>query len=195
MKRWFFLFCIVGFAWGVRAALPDAVVQACLAPRIFDATSGQSWTLMTAADWANGAMDIAESAEASTFTQVGKPHPMDWATTALTLTQPNPGAERPESEQRLEITFRAKAVVPEMEIDLWLIDKALLPPCEVIKYQGKLAIVSKQKDWYILAGDSKMTVTQTDESPQKTTLQCPKTTVKKLTTFSASLYVGEGALP
>ena len=188
--------CLALFAAvGCFAALPETVVQACLAPTVLDGVSPQPWVLMTAEAWDTGAMRITESPEASVTAQSCKPHPTEWLTADLRISTPNQQPHTQAFQQTLTIYLKARGVVPSMTCTLNFLDNAVLPPCEIIKWQGKLAIISKQKDWYIVAEDPKMTITQTDEASPKTTLRLPDVVLEKTAAIEAAITIGEGKLP
>jgi hypothetical protein len=186
---------LIGFVASVRAELPDAVVQACLAPSVTEHVSGQTWQLMTATAWERGALRIAETAEATLATQPAAIHPQGWMETEITLVQPHDTAERIATEQTLTLKLKAKGVVPKLEATVIFLNQAKLPPCTIETYQGKLAIVAKAKDWYILAEDPATTVTQTDEAQPRTTMRLQKVALEKLDAAAVSIRVGEGSLP
>ncbi len=194
IRKVFTCFALIAAVW-CRAALPEAVVQACLTPTIHDGVSPQPWALMTAEAWDNGAMRITESAEVSVTAQTCHAHPMDWLTADLRITTPNQQPNPKAFQQTLTLVLRSKGVLPNFTCTLNFLDGAVLPPCEIIKWKGKLAIVSKQKDWYIVAEDPKMTITQTEEATPKTTLRLANVVLEKTATVEASITIGEGALP
>lgn len=195
MKRTLLLGVLLIGAVALRAELPESVVKACLAPVIYDCTSYQSWAVMSATQWDNSATQIAELETETISSQRGQPHPLNWAVTEVAIVQPLAGAERPETEQRLTLSVRGKGVLPKLELSLHFIDKAILPPCKVVTHQGKLALVSLQNDWYIIAEDPAMTITQTDEETPRTTLALPEVVIEKAGQIRASILVGEGLLP
>jgi hypothetical protein len=178
----------------LRAALPDAVVQACLAPSITDSTVNQTWTIMTAETWENSPMTITETAEASLTAQPGKPHPLEWLTSQITISTPNGDDDSVPLQQTLTIQVTAKGVVPKLTCTINFLDGARLPPCEVITWQGKVAVVSKQKDWYLLALDPAMTVLQTAEQQPRTSIRLPDVTLEKFKSAEGALLIGEGPL-
>ncbi|MBQ9693879.1 MAG: hypothetical protein IJV69_03905 [Kiritimatiellae bacterium] len=195
MKSWLLSGLVTGFAAIVQAALPEAVVQACLAPSITEHVSGQTWQLMTADSWDRGAMRVTETAEGTITSQTTAPHPQGWAETEVAILQSHDSLERPSLEQTLTLTMKAKGIVPKLEATLIFLNQAHLPPCSVTTWQGKLALVAKEKDWYIIADDPAITITQTDEARPRTSIRLPKLTLEKLTSASAAIRVGEGALP
>lgn len=195
MIRAFLILCLATLAVYCRAALPDAVVQACLTPTITDAISSQTWTVMTVDAWDTGAIHITETADAAISSKPGAPHPLDWATTEVSLSTPLDCTDGAAVRQTLTLKLTAKSVVPKLDCTITLLNQAHLPPCEITSWQGKLAIVSKAKDWYIVANDPEMTVTQTDEASPRTTLRRTKLIVEKFKSVEASILVGEGPLP
>ena len=194
MKSHLLLTLLIGLTTALRAELPDAVVQACLAPSVTEHASGLTWQLMTAKAWDRGAVQIRETAEATLTTQSAAAHPQGWMETAITVTQPHDTAERIATEQTLTIKLKAKGVVPKLEATVIFLDQAKLPPCSIVTHQGKLAIVSKAKDWDILADDPAITVTLTDEAQPRTTMRLQKVPLEKLDATEVSIRVGEGQL-
>lgn len=195
MKRTFAILILAVFSAHLRANLPESVINACLAPGAYEDVSGQQWALMSADTWENAAVRITETPTASITTQDVFPHPQGWLEGEISVIQFADGAEIPPHEQRLSLTLQAKNVVPKVTLSLYFLNGARLPPCAIVTHQGKLTIVSNRKDWYIIAEDPAMTITQTDEEHPRTTLTLPAQTLEKSGRLSASIRVGEGALP
>jgi hypothetical protein len=194
MTRALILMSLLSITPMVCAALPEAVVEACLAPSITDTTANQTWPLMTANTWHESPIVIAETPEATLNTQPGKPHPLDWLVSEIQISTPNSADETTPLKQTLTIKVTAKGVVPKLTFTINFLDNALLPPCEVITWEGKVAVVSQQKDWYILATDPQMTVVQTAEKAPRTSIRFPNMTLEKFNAATGAIIIGEGPL-
>lgn len=194
MIRALILTSLLSIASIAGAVLPEAVVEACLAPSITDTTANQTWTLMTADTWNESPIVIAETAEATLNTQPGKPHPLDWLVSEIQISTPNSADENAPLQQMLSIKVTAKGVVPKLTFSINFLDNAVLPPCEVITWEGKVAVVSKQKDWYIVANDPAMTVVQTAEKTPRTSIRFANVTLEKFQSATGAILIGEGPL-
>jgi hypothetical protein len=196
MKKSFLCFSFASlFVLLARAELPESVIQACLSPSLTEHISGQTWQLMDLTTWDTTSMRITETPDATITAKAATAHPQSWATTEMSITQPNDTDARLATEQTLTIKVTAKNVVPSLSVSFYFLNNATLPPCKVITKNGKLTIVSNQNDWYIIADDPAMTITQTEEAMPKTTLSLSTIKLEKFTSASASIRVGEGPLP
>lgn len=194
MSRAFFIASLCFLATLCKADLPDAVVQACLSPSITESVSNQTWTVMDAKTWDEGAVEVVETPEASLTSRAGNPHPLKWATTEICLSTPAENVSTDALQQTLTVKVKAQGVVPKLTCSINFIDHAKLPPCKVITWQGKLALVSTQNDWYILADHPEITISQTSEATPRTIVRLPNISLEKYASTEASIRVGEGAL-
>lgn len=192
LLSWLLLGCL---ATTLRAELPTSVLEACLAPKLFDHTTSQVWEVTNRARFEGGDVTISEFAGAFSATQAGKPHPNEWGTTQVTLRSPVVSAANPTPRQTFEVAFTAGQVVPQMTIDFILIDNAALPPYEVKAWGNYPALVSKAGDWYVIACNPKATITLTQETPQRTTVAVKGITVSKGSSAREAFWIGEGPLP
>lgn len=194
MSRTFLIasFCLL--ATLCKADLPDAVIHACLSPSITESTSNQTWAVMDAKTWDEGALEIVETQTATLTSRAGNAHPLNWATTEICLATPVESASADALQQTLTLKVKAQGVVPKLTCSINFIDHAKLPPSKVITWQGKLALVSKQNDWYIIAEHPEITISQTSETTPRTIMRLPNLTLEKHASIEASIRVGEGAL-
>ena len=196
MKKNLLCFTLISlFTLLARAELPESVIQACLSPSLTEHVSGQTWQLMDMTTWDTTAVRIIETADASITSKSTTPHPQAWATAEMSITQPHDTETKLAMEQTLTVKVTAKGVVPNLKISFLFLNNVHLPPCKVVTKNGKLTIVSNQNDWYIIADDPNMTITQTEEDAPKTTLSLSAINLEKFTSTSASIRVGEGPLP
>lgn len=196
MKRILFALMALGATTLLQAELPESVMEAALAPTIADRTSGQSWQVTNRARFESGDLTIQEFAGAFSATQPGLPHPSDWATTEVTLRSPVVSDDNPQPMQTFDVAITMGGrLVPQMTVDMLLIDNATLPPYEVKAWAGHPALVAKDGSWYLIVRNPKASIRLTSEAPQRTTVRVDQITLTKGQTAQEGFWIGEGALP
>ena len=189
---WIALCCAA--SW-LRAALPESVMEACLAPYVREQASAKRWQLLSRAEWESRPVRISETGGVTTAELEGNEHPSGWVKTTIRLEMPPQTDETPRPMQTLTVEARATSVLPSLTVDFYLLQKALLPPYTVTLWHGCPALVAEAGDWYIIAGDPAAKIIKTDESEPKTTLVLENQRAKQGEAVSASIRVGEGPLP
>lgn len=179
----------------LRAALPESVMEACLAPSVREQASAKRWQVLSRAEWESRPVRISEAGGITTAEQDGAEHPSGWVKTKVRLEMPPQTDEMPQPMQTLTVEARATAVLPSLTVDFYLLQQAKLPPYTVTLWHGCPALVAEAGDWYIVAGDPAAKVIKTDEPEPKTTLVLEHQRAKQGEAVSASIRVGEGPLP
>ncbi len=195
MLRTIFIVFFALIAMTAVAALPDAVLDACLAPEVTEHATGQSWTILTRKAWDNGLLEVSENAGVTTIRCVGKDHPQGWVTTEVKAVAPNPTEAQPTPMQVLTILATPKGVVPRMTLDITLIKQAKLPPFTIQPWGNRIALVADAKDWYIIAEHPNAKMTQAKTPDKAVTLKVINLVAEGAETVSASIKIGEGPLP
>lgn len=180
----------------LRAALPDAVRQACFSAAVTERTTGSSWGVSSWETWRGNPMRIREVGEDTIAEQDGTASPAGWATTTVSLLMPRQTEANPQPTQRLTVTVTPTEAIPEKAVfDILLLKDAPLPPCSVKPWGNRIAIVSDASDWYLAADDSKARVSVQEGADRKTTVKLEGLSPKGKAPVSATLLVGEGPLP
>lgn len=178
-----------------RAALPEAVLQALLSPVLSDTLSRKSWQVTTPERWIGSPTRVSELGGITTSVQSGADHPDGWVRTELILTMPPRTDETPQPTQTFTVKALPLGVTPKTTLTFTFLNEAELPPCTVRTWQGFPALVAVSGDWYIIAQDAKARITQSHDTPMKTTLSVSDCTTEKTSPLSRSILIGEGPLP
>ena len=147
----------------LRAALPESVMEACLAPSVREQTSAKRWQVLSRTEWESRPVRISEAGGITTAEQDGAEHPSGWVKTKVRLEMPPQTDETPQPMQTLTVEARATAVLPSLTVDFYLLQQAKLPPYTVTLWHGCPALVAEAGDWYIVAGDPAAKVIKTDD--------------------------------
>ncbi len=179
----------------LHAELPSSVLDACLSPALTEKTSGVRWQVMTRTQWENRPTRISERAEGTYAEQDGQAHPSAWISTTLALLMPPQTVQTPRPIQTLTLRATPSGVFPKTTLDFIFLDNAALPPYTIKLWNGRPALVAVDGNWYIIAGDPKTKVMQKAGKPLRTSLVLEGVSTERTAPMSASILVGEGALP
>lgn len=182
-------------AGALRAELPPAVLEACLRPTLTEHASGQTWAAMTRAKWEAAPLRVHERGGLQVAEADGLAPTNGWAAVTLTLSQRQQTAANPRPMQTFAVSARPVHPLREATFDVALIRDAPLPPCSVRQWGGRVALVAEAGDWYVVAGDPKATLTRTEGAEPRWTLALKGLRATPDAPATASLLVGEGALP
>ncbi len=182
-------------AGALRAELPPAVLEACLTPTLTERASGQTWAAMTRARWEAAPLRVHERDGLQIAEADGLAPTNGWAAVTLTLSQRPQSAANPRPMQTFAVAARPLPPLRETTFDVALLHDAPLPPCTVRQWGGRVALVADAGDWYLVAGDPKATLTRTEGARPRWTLALRGLPAKLGVPATATLLVGEGALP
>ncbi len=177
-----------------RAALPDAVLEACLRPTLTEEAFGLSWHATTRQDWERAPLRVTEAEGRVTAEADGAEHPNGWVKTRLTLSQPPLTDANPRPTQTFTVTATPTGVTPSTTLRFELLKDAPLPPCKPQAWGGRIALVADAGDWYVIADNPKAQLIRAEGDPVRWTLRETRT-VDARTPASAAILVGEGPLP
>ncbi len=195
MKPFLLLMTALGFIATLHAELPEAVLEACLSPSIYDHSLNQTWTVMTRQVWEEQPLEVVEGEATTTIRLAGTPHPNDWLTTEVEVITPTPTEAQPQPIQTFTVRARSAGVVPIMTLDFTLLNQAKLPPYSVQAWGNRIALVAKAEDWYIIANEPTAKLTQAKTEDKAATLVVPQVILQRTTDAQVSLLIGEGPLP
>lgn len=194
MKKVFALGFSLAAAAGY-AALPDSVIEACLAPALCDRTSNIQWQVMTRAQWESAPTRIAETGGRTVAEQDGREQPNGWVRTTVSLSMAPLSEANPRPMQTLAIEATPSGVLPATTLDFIFVQAAKLPPYTLRVWQGRPALVADAGDWYIVADNPKTKVIRSEEASPATTLVLEAQRTEKRVPLRAAILVGEGPLP
>ncbi len=192
--RAFLLLTALPVAAAVRAELPAAVAEACLAPTLTEQATGKSWAAMSRAKWDSAPVRVHERDGLLIAEMDGAEHPSGWVKTLLTLSQKPQTAAEPRPVQTFTVTATPTGVLPRTRLVFDLLKAAPLPPCSVKAWAGRPALVADAGDWYVIAADPKAEIVRAEGTPPRWTLTVRAATDGR-SPLKASILVGEGPLP
>ncbi len=199
MRTTLFLAMVALVAATARAGLPEAILDACLAPSVTEHATGRTWQACTRKAWETRPLRVHERDGLQIAEQDGAEHPSGWVKTTLTLTQKPQSAANPRPTQTFTVTATPTGVLPETTLTIALLKDAPLPPCTVRQWGDRLALVADAGDWYLIAGRPKDTFVQREDpaapGKRRWTLTAENLRAKGQTPVRAAFLIGEGALP
>lgn len=188
------LILLAALAPCARAALPEAVLEACLRPTLTEEASGATWHATTRQDWERAPLRVTEAQNRLTAEADGAEHPNGWVKTRLTLSQPPQTDAAPRPTQTFTVTATPTGVTPTTTLRFELIKDAPLPPCKATVWGGRPALVADAGDWYVIAANPKARLIRAEGTPPRWTLR-ETLTVDARVPASAAILIGEGPLP
>lgn len=193
-KGWLFV-VMACCASTVIAVLPERVEEACFTAEVTEFHSGRSWRLTSWEKWKGvSGMQVTMDEKMLCATLAGAAHPDQWYTTSLMLQSPVLTDFVYQPLQTLTITVKSEGLVEKDKLLVRPIVESPLPPFTIETKAGRLALIAKDKQWYIVIDDPKARVLRDSADESIVTVECEVRVLASRQSLQTKLYVGEGEL-